>query len=704
MPVCAGSQLSGITYLKGKAGIHRAFLSCPNLVTQSALEDALKAAALTSVHELVVSAGGATVSATNSKDLPAIPSSPPSAGAGPGAPETAAPGGDAEPAGPARLDLATLYTMRGLFRGTARMPIPSNLDSQLYVRLGAAGTAMANLAARMGVETTGITLPLATPAPGATAREVRTKSVVEVSSDLGREAERRFFEEDTASQSAAALSPGEGELRVVDKAFGRQPSELVRGDEAGAQVALNLLGGHFPNLWDVAPQLKGKPVASLKIEFRKNSDPSGTRAMFSPARWVHELYPVDEMLSRELALPLDKISLAQFEGKSGKSPTYRVHAYDAAGKEMLTHEFTVPTVQQPYNGVMPEYENVEVDTGWVRMQSGSAVVLDRRIPTDIEQFWEHYHKITLPRIFRTVMAGYHGELRSEFVPPFDTLKVDIHMSEPNYELGIDKERISSLEALQEDAFYSTENFVNMMGDLLAGRALQYTGRIIPIVHASEDGKDARVRIEFYAKAAGSPQIELRWTDAQGNRHERKRDLWVLNGPMQPRLVAARTHAGESGPQSLTWLLQADYKDDQYDEWIKLEGKDQVERGIFRAEQARGQLTWLDQMHAAGLYRNELAYPHLKRMAFEFELPLPLAAKVDSPAPREYASLKIEPPASPRPMIGDYAGRLKRPQLVQWDEPISPRAPTCSPSWRSTPASASTGWAAPTWVRRSGLPT
>jgi Zinc carboxypeptidase len=866
--VCPGSQLSGITYLKGKAGIHRAFLNCSNSVAQSALGDALKTAALASVHELVATAGGVTATATSSKELPAIPPPSPAAGAGPAAIDAAAPGGDAEAAGPARLDLATLYTMRGLFRGTARMPIPSNLDGQLYVPAGAAGIAMANLAARMGVETTGITLPLATPAPAATAREVRTKSVVEASSGLGKEAERKFFEEDTASKNEPALSAGDGELRLVDKAFGRQPSVLVRGDEAGAEAALNLLGGHFPNLWDVgkehatleeirydlhrffslrssagqaafalyrldrwtdeakkdgpprdvelqvyvdvaepgladllrtraqarlaagdvkvdvrslhagtqccttlpalhyqepgyqyrqgtpafqedlvipwegkrlldavktalpklqpggtvkllavvsegpeqrkrlkdqlrgmlsragakttqvqvlcaykpgvswlmddiAPQLKGKPVASLKIEFRKNTDPSGTRAMFSPARWVHELYPVDEMLSKELALPLDKISLAQFEGKAGKNPTYRVHAYDAAGEELLAREFTVTTVLQPYNGVMPEYENVEVDTGWVRMESGSTVVLDRRIPTDIEQFWEHYHKITLPRVFHTVMASYHGELRPDFVPPFDTLKIDIHMSEPNYELGIDKERISSLEALQEDTFYSTENFVNMMGDLMAGRALQYTGRIIPIVHASEDGKDAHVRIEFYAKAAGSPQVEMRWTDAQGIRHERKRDLWVLNGPMQPRLIAARTHAGESGPRSLTWLLQADYKDDQYDEWIKLEGKDQVERGIFPAEQARAQLAWLDQMHAAGLYRNELTYPHLKQMAFEFELPLPLTSKVDSPAPREYATLQIAPPASPRPMIADYAGRLKRPQLVQWDEPIGP---------------------------------
>ena len=53
----------------------------------------------------------------------------------------------------------------------------------------------------------------------------------------------------------------------------------------------------------------------------------------------------------------------------------------------------------------------------------------------------------------------------------------------------DKERISSLEALQEDTFYTTENFVNTMGNLEAGRAINYAGRIIPIVHRSEDGQD-----------------------------------------------------------------------------------------------------------------------------------------------------------------------------------------------------------------------
>jgi zinc carboxypeptidase len=827
-PVC-------LAYLKGKTGIAKATFE--GSVTKEALTEALKSPKLAMVHELVVSG----VRATREEPMATEAAT---------APAAAPPPADAE-AGPQRLDLATLYTMRGLFRGTPRMPIPSNLDAQLYVPAGTAGIAMANLAARMGLETTGITLPLATPDPGVAPKDVRTKSVIVEGSDLAKEAARKLHEEDPTSTEP--LAPGEGELRIVDKAFGRQSAVLVSGNRA----ALTLLSDHFPNLWEsgkqylsleeirydlhrffslrspagqasvalyrldkwieeisgpvhdveakvfvdiadaglkdvvekqlraklntavkvetgslhagtqccektpslhyqapgykfhqgtptfqedltipwegtrllnavkealpklksqqqvkilarvsegpeqrkqleqqilhmlnqngvktshvevlcafkqgfswlmeeIAPQLKGKPVASIKIGFKKNEDPTGMRVMFSPARWVHELYPVDEALAKELSIPLEKIELDQFEG----GPTYRVHAFDAAGKELLSREFSVTTAMQPYNGVIKPYEQVEVDTGWVRIEAGSSVVLDQRIRTDIEEFWNHYQNETLPKIFRQVMSQSHGELRPEFAPIFDTLKIDIHMSEPDFSLGIDKEHISSLEALQEDTFYSTENFANMIGDMEAGRAVTYVGRIIPIVHAPDDGKDGHVHIEFYAKPAANPVVELSWSDAQGKRHERKRNLYALTGAMQPRLIEARATA--EGPRSLTWLLPADFKDDRYNDWVKLEGTTQIQRGVFPAEQAKGQMQWLAAMQSAGLYKDELAYPHLRKMTVEFDLPLPLSAKVESPAPREAASWNVSAPIAKRPMIADY--RDKKRNTVQWDEPISP---------------------------------
>ena len=239
---------------------------------------------------------------------------------------------------------------------------------------------------------------------------------------------------------------------------------------------------------------------------------------------------------------------------------------------------------------MPEYEKVQVDTGWVRLESGSQVVLDQRIPTDIERVLGPLPEGHAAKDLPTVMARAHGELRPEFVPPFDTLKIDIHMSEPDYELGLDKERISSLEALQEDTFYSTENFVNMMGDLEAGRAHDRTwAGSFP---SSTPRKMARMAMSTSNSTRSPPAIRkwnCDWTDAQGDRHERKRDFWVFSGAMQPRLIQRSRTRRRGGLESLTWLLPGGFQRGPARRMGEVEGQEQVEKGIFPAEQAQGQL-------------------------------------------------------------------------------------------------------------------
>jgi len=854
-------ELAGVTYLHGKAGIHRAFLSGSGITTE-ALNKALASTHLAAVHGLAVVGGESAESAKTEAAIPAVPAS----GAAGAAGGDAAAGAAA--AGPTRLDLATLYTSRGLFGSAGRIPVAASSNAHLYVPAGPEGVAMANLAARMGLETTGITLPIASPADAATVRDVRTQAVIAGNAAVAQEAERKMRAEDTASEQAETpLAAGEGELRVVDSAFGRRAAVIARGDESGQAAAIGVLADRFPNLWEqgkaylsveeirydlhrffsvrsssgqaaaalyhldrwmtaagenagakdvkaevytdladpklgefvrnrireqwhttaevksaslhagtaccaanpnlhyaapgytfhqaaptfvedivipwegrraveavrraaakiaagqdvelvarlsegeeqrrkleaefrdiltkagadphklsvtvlcaykqgyswlmdeVAPELAGKLVDSIRIDFAKDVDPTNMRSMHTEARWVQELYPVDEMLARKLNLPLAKISLNQMDPPANGS-TYRVHALDAADKEILTREFKVATVMQPYNGVVPRYEEVQVETGWLRLTAASKPLLNERVKTDIEEFWDHYQNKTLPRIFEFIMSQAQGEIRAEYLPPFDSLTLDIHMSEPDYSLDLDKERISSLEALQEDTFYSTGNFISMMGDLETGRPIAYTGRIIPIVHPSEDGKDGRVHIEFHGKAAFNPLVRLSWTDAKGERHSEERNLPPMTGEFQPRLIQARVKAGEAGVERLTWILPADFLDDQYDEWLKVESRDQVDRTLFPVERARGMLHWLEEMHAAGIYRDELAYPHLREMAVEFDLPIELGAKLDGPAPRVFASFRVLPPATPRPMIQDFQAIGTNP-VVQWDNPISP---------------------------------
>ena len=895
----AHAALVGLAYQAGQPGIAKAYLSASGPLTAAELQRAFAAGHLAAVHELFV-LGGAATSAVNPKPFKpqTFPTPPAASGASSNEGSGAAPAGGNAPATPAAaaasvgLDLATLYSNHGLFGRGGPIPLPASLASHLYVPAGAAGLAMANLAARMGLETTSLTLPLASPASTANLRQITQQPVVAGDSPLALAVEKKLRAQDTAAaQAAPPLAPGEGELRVVDRSFGAHAALLVRGDDRGGAAALALAADRLPNVWrvgkqhtsledvrydlhqffslhsgvgqaaaglfflhrwlsqivaqpaagpvshvhaelyadlmdpqmpgfirnqiqselhvpstvaaaslragtqccdanpdlhysnpefpfhqgtpvftedihipwegttllddvhaaapklargqpvtliarvsegpqerqrlaaqlrdilaqagaapgqtrvevldafkqgfswlqdEIAPALAGQPVARLDIEAAKDVDATGLRDMYSPARWMQELYPVDEVLARQLKLPLAAIHLRQINTappvetaaqialadppNDPPNPTYVVRAYDAAGHLLLERHFTVATVMQPYNGVIRSYEDVQVETGWVHLAQGDQVVLDQRIKTDIEQFWDHYQTVTLPRVYRFMMAQSHGNLHPEYAPPFDTLKLDIHLSEPDYNIGVDKERISSIEALQEDVFYSTETFIDTLGDLKNGRPENYVGRIIPVVHPSEDGKDGEVHVEFYGKPAANPLVRLSWTDAQGQPHSKLRNLPVLAGAFQPRLIAARVKAGAPGIENLTWLLPADAQAYNMAAWEKVEGRQQLERSMFTVAQAQGELHALDAMHAAGLYPDELAYPDLQHMAIELQLPRPLNAPFRQPERRVLASWNVAPPQHPRPQIADVQPIAVNPEthsFVQWKEPIGP---------------------------------
>jgi hypothetical protein len=144
--------------------------------------------------------------------------------------------------------------------------------------------------------------------------------------------------------------------------------------------------------------------------------------------------------------------------------------------------------------------------------------------------------------------------------------------------------------------------------------------------------------------------------------------------MMPRLIQAKVKSGADGVENLTWLLPADFLKEEYEEWLKVADRVQVDRSIFSVERAQAELHWLEQMHQAGVYRDEIAYPHLDRMSVEFELPKALNVSSDTPAERAFASWSIAAPATPRPMIADYKAKSGTP-IVQWNDAISPAEST-----------------------------
>ncbi len=871
----ASAELIGLTYLSNQSGIRTAVLRVTGSADAEAIRKALApdenspAARFSSAREIQLLVGnGPAVTLSGAanavqRSLPALPN---------------APGEETR-----LLDLGSLYTIHGLLTGSAKKLIPSGVGAKLYVPAGAAGVALANLAARIGLETTGINLPLAFPMTGTSPSEVNSTAVLAGDSLLathaldllgapgGTETDKILPGQyaKAGSPELPALAPGEGEIRVVDRAFKKSPALLLRGDEAGTVAAAQYASEHLPYLWEpskkfasvseirddlrrffelrsaagqatfalfqldrwtkqlasakvtsasvevdvdeadpklaaairaelqknlhldnvevktgslhagkkccdsdpafhyhsplepfkqakptfaedlvipweghrlseavekaarqmksgdeihlearvsesrdvreqlrkelagklekagadpgklqvsvlsaykqgyswlvdaVEPELKAKNAASLKIEFARYKDPQEMSSMRSVSRWVQELYPVDEVLARDLQIPLTNIQFAEMADTSG--PTYRVHAYDAGGKELLARDFTVSTFVQPYSEQFKHYDHVTVETGWVRFDCGKQKLLDERIPTDTEEFWSHYQTKTLPRIFDFVMKQNDGKPKTEFQPLFDTLKVSFKMSEPEFKIGIDQERISPLEALQEDTLFSTQNYFYMMGDLVSNGKMDYMGRVLPVAYPPQDGQDGHVRIEFYAKDAGYPRVKLAWhTAGDPVEHERVRPIPALAAG-NPRLVSARVQSGGEGLKALTWRMQSDFDKYDFQGCIKLQPEEQVERSLFAAEQGAAQLHWLQQLHAQGLYRDALAYPHLGAIAMEFEQPRKLWAAEHVKSDIVTAQLNVPEPETKRPQIADVSpapldgGK----QFVSWKNPIGP---------------------------------
>jgi hypothetical protein len=418
----------------------------------------------------------------------------------------------------------------------------------------------------------------------------------------------------------------------------------------------------------VLPEIRGRAIGSIQIQFafiERYPQAIRWQRIASPIRWLQELYPVDEVLARELQLSPDQIDFQRsFEDK----PIYRVSVKDPAGAEIHSASFDPAFVVSPYLAPFAHYEKVRVTTGWLRAAVDGRTVADERILTDAERFWERYQKDGLGRLHDYTMDLYEGKPELRHAPYFGELRVELEMSEPDYRLGIDEEQISSLEALHEDIFFETLAFFDVLGLHYSGEPLHYPGRIIPVVRPPRAGRGATVKVRLTGKAAGYPRVELAWRE-RGGRLEKKREEVAKVEVEDPKAEAELARAGESG---LAWLevrVPVDMADDRRDELLLREREAVVDRLILSAEQARGMVEALAGFQRAGLFRDQLSYQRLAEIRFRF---------VSGGSESSLGSLAVlgNTGSSPRrPDLGTLAAGYRHggERLVEWREPVSPDA-------------------------------
>lgn len=291
----------------------------------------------------------------------------------------------------------------------------------------------------------------------------------------------------------------------------------------------------------ILPRLRGKPVASLTIRFAQEKDDLSRPKRFyiEPLRWLQELYPVDEFLARELGLALENI---HFEMKPESPPVYEVLALDKEGAALLKESFSPRTRKIPFLKLLPEWGEVQVTTGWLEIRTEGQMIQAELMPTDLERIWEFYQEEVLRPVYAHIMKRTGNKPTTAKQPFFKRLFFELWASEPDYRLGLDEEIISSLEAMHDELYFDTLDFLRGITDIELEEQeapedtsrLSAPGNIFPVIHPSIEGGKARAKMIFEDWPAPSPRLILQWKEKGKDYDHREEAIFPLIKPKSTR--------------------------------------------------------------------------------------------------------------------------------------------------------------------------
>jgi hypothetical protein len=199
--------------------------------------------------------------------------------------------------------------------------------------------------------------------------------------------------------------------------------------------------------------------------------------------------------------------------------TYTVNIFDESGVSIYKDSFTAAWYERSYINDFPQSGLVHPHCGFVRAAINGVAFLDEKIPTDLDGFWDMFQTEVLPKCAAWVNESHEKPAKSD-QPFFKCLKLDIKASEPDYSLGIREDRISSLDFLHEDIYFTTLDYFRLFGMNNGGEAFTEPGLILPFIEKREGrGMSVKVTLSGYLskekqEKAGFAANEL-FTDSEG---------------------------------------------------------------------------------------------------------------------------------------------------------------------------------------------
>ncbi len=479
----------------------------------------------------------------------------------------------------------------------------------------------------------------------------------------------------TALPQLSASSTGTIEVRLSESPEERakiadqiRREISARGVPAGAMDVRVLSAYKQGYSWldeQILPRLEGKHVAHIAITYHTLKDSKEVKwsAVESDTRWLQELYPIDAMMARTLGISDSAITFTPTENAN---PIYTVKATAADGSTILEASFDPKYVIRPMFDLFPAYEHIRVTTGWVNVTDRGKTLLDQRVETDPETFWDYYQQQTYPKIADYFMDVQDGHPSQTYAPYFDELNVSLSASEPNYKLGLDQEQISSMEAIHEDIYFETLTLFDLLGGRWSIGNVNYPGRIIPHIALPVDGKPPHVKITFTGKDNAVPRLIVAYREAG---HEPVRDKYELSALATPAPALHGVSVKAGAPEVAQLLFDVTATDTSY-KWddYKLRGsEEQVDRQMLPADLLAGMVTAMADLHAHGVADSAMSFDRVADLAFHITLrdsTAKYSRVVDLPR-------SAHPMSTARPVLFAKNFKYTGQPIVQWDTPIAP---------------------------------
>ncbi len=412
------------------------------------------------------------------------------------------------------------------------------------------------------------------------------------------------------------------------------------------------------------PRLRELPVASVALTYHtlEESEEVRWQTIAAETRWLQEVYPFDAVLARELGI---SDSVITFHPTRRKDPIYTFEARDAAGTVILKESFDPRYVVRPFFDLFPEYEQVRVTTGWLTVVSAGDTLVDRRIVTDPERFWDRLQTEGYQGVIDYLMDSQDGDPSGSHAPFFDEFRVDLRLSEPNYRIGVDEETISALEALHEDIYFETHTLFTLLG----GRyqtTLSNPGRVLPFVDPTGAGRPGRARLSLTGKERGRPELVVRtWGPGSAEPGLKKYDLAPL--PVKaPGLVGAMVAAGEDGVRRLQWMVTVSDSLDRYQDFKARSSEGSIDRQFLSVELLEGMVGSIRRLHGAGIMEDALAWDRVGEVALDLRLEKDSTYQRTVTLPRSR-----HPRSTENPRLAAEGWTWSGERIVQWDTPIPP---------------------------------